>query len=52
MSNRNQMRCSKCGRPVGIYLDEVSGRYIAHKFPFAFHRAAVERLTIGKAWYE
>lgn len=36
-------RCGKCGRRVGIYLDEVSGRYLAHRFPFAFHRATLFR---------
>lgn len=46
------MRCSKCGRRVGVYLDEASGQYIAHKFPIAFHRAVVADLKIGRAWHE
>ena len=46
------MRCGKCGRRVGVYIDEVSGRYIAHKFPVAFHRAVVDGLTLGTPWYE
>lgn len=34
-------RCGRCGRRVGIYLNEVSGRYVAHVIPFALHRAVL-----------
>jgi len=32
------MRCAKCGRRVAVYLNEVSGPYLAHVWP-ALHRA-------------
>lgn len=32
------MRCARCGRRVGIYLNEL-GRYVAHVIPLALHRA-------------
>lgn len=48
----DHLRCSKCGRRVGIYLNEVSGRYIAHRIPIAFHKAVVEGLTLGKPWWD
>ena len=35
------MRCARCGRRVGIYLNEVSGRYVAHVIPLALHRAVL-----------
>lgn len=35
------MRCGKCGRRIGVYLDEVKGRYLAHRFPIALHRAVL-----------
>jgi hypothetical protein len=49
------MRCTRCGRRVGIYLNEVSGRYVAHLIPLALHRAVLpiplascERLCGGR----
>ena len=35
------VNCGRCGRRVGIYLNEVSGRYVAHVIPFALHRAVL-----------
>lgn len=38
---KEKLRCGKCGRRIGVYLDEVSGRYLAHRLPLAFHRATL-----------
>lgn len=37
----SDLRCARCGRRLGIYLNEVTGRYLAHRVPFKLHRAVL-----------
>jgi hypothetical protein len=37
------MRCTTCGRRIAVYLNEVSGRYLAHVIPLALHKATLAK---------